>query len=86
MHAMSKREIHGLINDFIEAAVRCQKAGVDCVELHAGHGYLLQQFLSPHILGQCEIIFQCVQALRLIRIARAQYTLKSQNRLPARRR
>ena len=48
MHAMSKKEIHDLISDFIEAAVRCQKAGVDCVELHAGHGYILQQFLSPH--------------------------------------
>ena len=48
MHAMSKKEIHKLINDFIEAAVRCQKAGVDCVELHAAHGYILQQFLSPH--------------------------------------
>ena len=48
MHAMSKKEIHNLISDFIEAAVRCQKAGVDCVELHAGHGYILQQFLSPH--------------------------------------
>ena len=48
MHAMSKREIRDLIRDFIEAAVRCQKAGVDCVELHAGHGYIIQQFLSPH--------------------------------------
>jgi len=48
MHAMSKREIRELIDDFIEAAVRCQKAGVDCVELHAGHGYIIQQFLSPH--------------------------------------
>ena len=48
MHAMSKREIHALIRDFIEAAVRCQMAGVDCVELHAGHGYIIQQFLSQH--------------------------------------
>ncbi|MBR0209061.1 MAG: FAD-dependent oxidoreductase [Oscillospiraceae bacterium] len=48
MHAMSKKEIRDLIDDFIEAAVRCQKAGVDCVELHAGHGYIIQQFLSPH--------------------------------------
>ncbi len=48
MHAMSKKEIRDLIQDFIEAAVRCQKAGVDCVELHAGHGYIIQQFLSPH--------------------------------------
>ena len=48
MHAMSKREIKKLINDFIEAAVRCQKAGVDVVELHGGHGYMIQQFLSPN--------------------------------------
>ena len=48
MHAMSKKEIRDLISDFIEAAVRCRKAGVDCVELHAGHGYIIQQFLSPH--------------------------------------
>ena len=48
MHAMSKKEIHDLIQDFVEASVRCQKAGVDCVELHAGHGYIIQQFLSPH--------------------------------------
>ncbi len=48
MHAMSGREIKALIRDFIEAAARCQKAGVDCVELHAGHGYIIQQFLSPH--------------------------------------
>ncbi|MCR5664319.1 MAG: NAD(P)/FAD-dependent oxidoreductase [Oscillospiraceae bacterium] len=48
MHAMSRREIRSLIGDFVEAAVRCQKAGVDCVELHAGHGYIIQQFLSPH--------------------------------------
>ncbi len=48
MHAMSLREVHNLIEDFVEAAVRCQKAGVDCVELHGGHGYIIQQFLSPH--------------------------------------
>lgn len=47
LHAMSRREIKKLINDFINAAERCKKAGVDAVELHAGHGYLLQQFLSP---------------------------------------
>lgn len=48
MHAMSKHEIRALIRDFIDAAERCQKAGVDCVELHAGHGYIIQQFLSQH--------------------------------------
>ena len=48
MHAMSRREVKNLINDFIEAAVRCKKAGVDLVELHGGHGYMIQQFLSPN--------------------------------------
>ena len=48
LHAMSRREIHKLQQDFIDAADRCQKAGVDVVELHAGHGYLIQQFLSPY--------------------------------------
>lgn len=48
MHAMSRHEIKKLIKDFIEAAVRCKKAKVDAVELHAGHGYLIQQFLSPN--------------------------------------
>ncbi|MBE6019341.1 MAG: SDR family NAD(P)-dependent oxidoreductase [Clostridiales bacterium] len=48
MHAMSKKEIRALINDFIDAAERCKKAGVDIVELHGAHGYLIQQFLSPY--------------------------------------
>ncbi|MBO5495209.1 MAG: FAD-dependent oxidoreductase [Eubacterium sp.] len=48
IHAMTRREIKSMINDFIQAAVRCKKAGVDAVELHSTHGYLLQQFLSPN--------------------------------------
>lgn len=48
MRAMTTREVKALVQDFIRAAVRCQKAGVDLVELHAAHGYLLQQFLSPN--------------------------------------
>ena len=48
IHAMSRREVKKLIQDFIDAAERCQKAGVDAVELHGGHGYMIQQFLSPN--------------------------------------
>lgn len=48
MRAMTKREVQATIRDFVEAAVRCKKAGVDLVELHAAHGYLIQQFLSPN--------------------------------------
>ena len=46
--ALTRKEIRNLINDFIEAAVRVQKSGCDGVQLHASHGYLLQQFLSPN--------------------------------------
>ncbi len=46
--ALSKKEIEGLVKDFIAAAVRVKKSGCDGVQLHASHGYLLQQFLSPN--------------------------------------
>ena len=45
---MSRREVKRLVRDFVNAAVRCRKAGVDLVELHGGHGYIIQQFLSPN--------------------------------------
>ncbi|MGZ5987951.1 MAG: NADH:flavin oxidoreductase [Rhizomicrobium sp.] len=44
--AMSEREIEALVEDFIAAAVRAQKAGFDGVELHGAHGYILCAFLS----------------------------------------
>ncbi len=46
--ALRTREVRGLERDFIRAAVRAQLAGVDGVELHGAHGYLIQQFLSPY--------------------------------------
>ncbi len=45
---LRKSEIKGLIGDFIAAAERVKKSGCDGVQLHASHGYLLQQFLSPN--------------------------------------
>lgn len=41
-------EIYGIIDDFVLASVRAEKAGFDGVQLHAGHGYLLHDFLSPY--------------------------------------
>ncbi len=46
--ALTIDEIKQLIQQFVDGAVRVQKAGCDGVELHAAHGYLLQQFLSPY--------------------------------------
>lgn len=47
VRALKKSEIKELEQEFIDGAVRVQKAGCDGVELHCAHGYLLQQFLSP---------------------------------------
>ncbi len=45
--AMSEAEILGTIQAFADAALRSVKAGYKLIELHAAHGYLVHQFLSP---------------------------------------
>jgi len=44
---MTEGEIQELIQSFARAAANCREGGLDGVEIHAGHGYLFQQFLSP---------------------------------------
>ena len=40
-------EIKQIVKDFGNAVSLAREAGFDCVEIHAGHGYLISQFLSP---------------------------------------
>lgn len=44
---LSEEEINSIIDKFAEATERAIKAGYKIIELHAAHGYLIHQFLSP---------------------------------------
>lgn len=45
---LRKDEILSIVEDFGHAVELARQAGFDCVEIHAGHGYLISQFLSPY--------------------------------------
>lgn len=45
--AMSEAQIHEVIRRFADSAVLAEQAGFSGVQIHAAHGYLLSQFLSP---------------------------------------
>ena len=45
---LTEKEIEELVLDFGRAVEMARRAGFDAVEIHAGHGYLISQFLSPY--------------------------------------
>ncbi|HEV2007354.1 MAG TPA: NADH:flavin oxidoreductase/NADH oxidase [Burkholderiales bacterium] len=46
-HALDRSEIAEVVTHWREAALRALNAGYDIIEVHAAHGYLIHQFLSP---------------------------------------
>jgi 2,4-dienoyl-CoA reductase-like NADH-dependent reductase (Old Yellow Enzyme family) len=73
--ALTSEEAAQLSEDFVAAAERAEKAGFDGVEIHAAHGYVLCQFLSPTINvrkdayggspeNRSRIIFEIVDGIR----------------------
>jgi 2,4-dienoyl-CoA reductase-like NADH-dependent reductase (Old Yellow Enzyme family) len=47
VETLSTSDVGALVDDFATAAVHAHAAGFDVVEIHAAHGYLLHEFLSP---------------------------------------
>ena len=45
--AMNEADMERVAGEFVTAAQLCREAGFDAVEIHMGHGYLLNQFISP---------------------------------------
>lgn len=73
--ALTYQEIEEVIQDFAKAAERAVKARVDVIEIHAAHGYLLHQFLSPisnyrddeyggSFENRTRLLFEVVKAVR----------------------
>lgn len=47
--ALSKEQIADIIKSYADAAVLCKRAGYEMIMVHAGHGWLIHQFLSPYL-------------------------------------
>lgn len=74
-HALAAAEIHEVVHAFRKAAERAFAAGFEVLELHAAHGYLLHEFLSPlsnfrqdefggSFENRIRIVLQVAQAVR----------------------
>lgn len=59
--AITKEEIHEIVQCFGQAARRAKEAGFDGVEIHAAHGYLLSEFLSPFFNKRTDEYGGCFQ-------------------------
>ena len=47
-HELTMDEIHEIVEEFGDCALRARKAGFDGIEIHGAHGYLIAQFMSPY--------------------------------------
>ena len=56
-----KQDIDWLVEQFATAAERAKRAGFEGVELHAGHGYIISEFLSPHVNQRTDQYGGCLE-------------------------
>jgi 2,4-dienoyl-CoA reductase-like NADH-dependent reductase (Old Yellow Enzyme family) len=75
--ALDAHEIANVVKAFAFAAARAEEAGFDGVELHAAHGYLLSQFLSPlsnqrtdsyggSLENRARLVLEIIRAMRAV--------------------
>jgi 2,4-dienoyl-CoA reductase-like NADH-dependent reductase (Old Yellow Enzyme family) len=75
--ALDAPGIEQVISDFVDAARRAVDAGFEVIELHAAHGYLLHQFLSPlsnrrtddyggSLRGRARLLLEVITAIRAV--------------------
>lgn len=75
--ALSRADIHSLIESFSAAAERAVAAGFQVIEIHAAHGYLLHEFCSPlsnartdeyggSLNNRCRFLIEVVRAVRKV--------------------
>lgn len=73
--AMTHNDIRLLTENYRKAAARAVKAGFDAIQIHAAHGYLLSQFLTPYynrrtdeyggsLANRARLIYEVVKAVR----------------------
>ena len=76
-HALTTAEISELITQFAQAAARAYQAGFQLIELHAAHGYLINEFLSPlsnhrtdewggNFENRCRFLIEIVKAVKMV--------------------
>lgn len=76
-HALEADEMTELVEAFVAAAKRAEAAGMDMIELHGAHGYLLHEFVSPlsnqrtdeyggSLENRCRFPLEVVRAVRAV--------------------
>ncbi|HEX2902275.1 MAG TPA: NADH:flavin oxidoreductase/NADH oxidase [Jatrophihabitans sp.] len=74
-HSLTEAELASLVTAWGAAARRAVSAGFEVIEVHAAHGYLLHQFLSPlsnrradgyggDVAGRARLLYEVVDAIR----------------------
>jgi 2,4-dienoyl-CoA reductase-like NADH-dependent reductase (Old Yellow Enzyme family) len=74
---LTDSDIADIVSAFVDSAVRADQAGFDVVEIHAAHGYLVHQFLSPRsnlrtdsyggdLAGRSRLLLDIVHAVRAV--------------------